>query len=214
MLERRARRALTAAAPHAGVALLCGAEGGDNVKSSALLITGARQLRDMPSGKRNLGGRSVSRVRVHSIAIRGGWKFGLVLRSVMLAEVGHINASGVGGGKGAVAAVLMDGPGAPTGHTFENLRIFHFKTGTHRAIPAGRAVLDRVLLLLTRRRARAAILLKSDTERGRIEGVKVSACNLVAVDTGIRAESCLELSVVQNHINCATAGIVGIDVDQ
>lgn len=61
---------------------------------------------------------------------------------------------------------------------------------------------------------RAAILLKSDTERGRIEGVKVHACNLVAVDTGIRAESCLELSVVQNHINCATAGVVGVDVDQ
>ena len=62
--------------------------------------------------------------------------------------------------------------------------------------------------------ALAAIHIKSDVDAGRIEGVKVHNCNLVAVNTGIRADSVLELSAVQNHINCAQAGIVAINADQ
>lgn len=61
---------------------------------------------------------------------------------------------------------------------------------------------------------RAGVLIKSEPERGRIEGVKVHNCNIVAVQTGIRAESILELSCVQNHINCTDAGVVAIDADQ
>ena len=60
----------------------------------------------------------------------------------------------------------------------------------------------------------AGVLLKSDVTAGRIEGVKVHNCILVAVQTGIRAESVLELNVMQNHINCGSTGIVATNADQ
>ena len=61
---------------------------------------------------------------------------------------------------------------------------------------------------------RAGILVRSDVENGRVEGVKVHNCNIVAVQSGIRCESILELSCVQNHINCSKDGVVAIDADQ
>jgi hypothetical protein len=45
-------------------------------------------------------------------------------------------------------------------------------------------------------------------------GVKVHKSNLVSVQTGIRSESVLQLSCVQNHINCANTGILAQHADQ
>lgn len=150
---------------------------------NGLAIVGTAQM-DAAKGK--LGGRPIPRVRVTSVAIRGGWEQGLLLRSVHLAEVEHLNVTGTPG-CACQAGIRVDGPGSPTGHTFENIRAFHFHT---------------------------AIYIKSDTEHGRVEGVKVHNCNLVAVAYGIRAESVLELSAMQNHINCSEAGIWAEDTDQ
>jgi hypothetical protein len=48
-------------------------------------------------------------------------------------QVEKLNVVGVSPGKGSTIGVLMDGAGSPTGHTFQNLRVFFFGTG---AVPA------------------------------------------------------------------------------
>lgn len=60
----------------------------------------------------------------------------------------------------------------------------------------------------------AGIHLHSAASQGRIEGVKVHGCNIVAVNRGIAADCVLELSCVQNHINCRCVGIDAVDCDQ
>ena len=110
----------------AGIALLC--TGDVEAKSAALQISGHEQIGKLPNGNNALTHRSTNRVRVTSVAMRGAWKFGLVLRSTHLAEVEHL---AICGGQGSSVGVLMDGAGSPTGHTLENLRVFHFNTGAH-----------------------------------------------------------------------------------
>ena len=80
--------------------------------------------------------RGVTRVRVADTAIRGTWAYGLVLRSTHLVELETLNIVGEGAARGCAVAVLMDGAGAPTGHTFENLRIYFFGTGMLQALLA------------------------------------------------------------------------------
>lgn len=117
---------------HADLSLLCTNE--VSAKSSALLIEGTQQITELASGNERLGFRGVTRVRVTNAAIRGGWRHGIVLRSTHLVEVETVNISGLGTGRGSLSAVQMEGAGAPTGHTFENLRIYFFGTGAHRGV--------------------------------------------------------------------------------
>lgn len=49
---------------------------------------------------------------------------------------------------------------------------------------------------------------------GRVEGVKVSNSNFVAVQNGIVANNVLAVKLMQNHINCARSAIVATNVDQ
>lgn len=42
----------------------------------------------------------------------------------------------------------------------------------------------------------------------------MQGCNIVAMNRGIVAECVLELSCVQNHINCKRVGIDAVDCDQ
>lgn len=157
---------------------------GKEPRSSGLLINGQKQL-DPAQGK--LCCRPVHRFKVSDVAITGRWLFGLVLRSAHLCALQNLNITGDDVTKGCRAAILMDGIGSPTGHTIECCRLYHFGIGIH---------------------------LNSSRDKGRIEGVKVHGCNIVAVNRGIVADCVLELSVVQNHMNCWHACIDAIDCDQ
>jgi hypothetical protein len=105
-------------------------------KSSALLIEGAQQIAPLASGEERLGFRGVTRVVVTDAAIRGAWAYGLVLRSTHLAQVETLNVVGVGVNRGSSVAILMDGAGAPTGHTIENVRAFFYGMGAREWLPA------------------------------------------------------------------------------
>ena len=128
------RHATQSAAPYnkgpancADLALICTSDGA--AKSSGLLVDQSSGIAALASGKERLGFRGVTRVRLHGLAIRGAWTYGLVLRSTHLAEVETVNIAGVGPGRGSAAGLLLTGGGAPTGHTLENLRVFFFGTG-------------------------------------------------------------------------------------
>lgn len=49
---------------------------------------------------------------------------------------------------------------------------------------------------------------------GGVEGVKISQCDFVAVCYGIYAEHCLQLNVINSHINASHGGIRAHDVNQ
>lgn len=49
---------------------------------------------------------------------------------------------------------------------------------------------------------------------GRVEGVKVSQCDFVAVCYGIYAEHCLQMNVINSHINASSGGIRAHNVNQ
>lgn len=50
--------------------------------------------------------------------------------------------------------------------------------------------------------------------QGNVEGVKLSQCDFVAVQHGVFAEKCLQLNVVNSHINASHGGILGRNVNQ
>lgn len=50
--------------------------------------------------------------------------------------------------------------------------------------------------------------------QGRVEGVKLSQCDFVAVCYGVYAEHCLQLNVVNSHINASHGGIYAANVNQ
>jgi hypothetical protein len=49
---------------------------------------------------------------------------------------------------------------------------------------------------------------------GKVEGVKLSQCDFVAVQHGVFAEKCLQLNVVNSHINASHGGILARNVNQ
>lgn len=50
--------------------------------------------------------------------------------------------------------------------------------------------------------------------QGNVEGVKLSQCDFVAVQHGVFAEKCLQLNVVNSHINASHGGILARNVNQ
>ena len=83
----------------AGLSLCCTASKG--AKSAALLLDGSQQIAEGANGKPQLTARSTTRNRITSVSIRGGWKYGIVLRSAHESDVEHINLVGVGPGHGS-----------------------------------------------------------------------------------------------------------------
>ena len=59
----------------------------------------------------------------------------------------------------------------------------------------------------------AGIHLKG-AEGGRVEGVRIHACDAIQCTRGVLAENVLHLSCMQNHFNVSEVGIDAVDCDQ